>query len=217
MIRLENVSHTMDGNQILRDVCLHVGAGEAVCLCGPSGIGKTTLLEIAADLITPGFGTVRLGSRAIGCAFQDDALVPWLSALDNLRLVLEGLKQNAPRIAAQWLEEFDLPPDQKPTAMSGGMRRRLTLARAFAVQPEILLLDEPFAFLDDRWQEKTARLAESCRASGCAVLLVSHQERRLADMQCRVVHLKERPIALGAEKNHPREKQATPNLKQAAI
>jgi NitT/TauT family transport system ATP-binding protein len=199
MIRLENVSHTVGGRQVLRNVRLTVAKGEAVCLCGPSGVGKTTLLEIAAGLSAPDTGTVRLGSQRIGCAFQDDALVPWLSALDNLLLVLSATKQQNMTTADRWLREFELPVHQKPTAMSGGMRRRLSLARAFAVQPDILLLDEPFAFLDDCWQKKTACHTEAVRQAGCAVLMVSHQERRLADIKCGIAAVDTRPITLGSE------------------
>lgn len=216
MIRLEHVRHAVGKTLLLNNVSLHVGKGEALCLCGPSGIGKTTLLEIAAGLLAPDSGRVRLDSTRVGCAFQDDALVPWLSALENLLLVLEEKGNEARRIARHWLGEFGLSADQRPPAMSGGMRRRLSLARAFAVRPRILLLDEPFAFLDDRWQETVSRLAEECRTSGGALLLVSHQERRLADVNCRVVRVDQRPIRLDFEEKTQAAMRKKRELKKAS-
>lgn len=198
MIQLNNISKRINGTMIISHCTLKVEAGEAVCLCGPSGIGKTTLLEIAAKLTTPDAGAVLHESQRIGCVFQDDVLVPWLSALDNLLLVLPQATDAPHSIAKRWLAHFMLPEDGVPTQMSGGMRRRLSLARAFATSPHILLLDEPFAFLDDRWQTITARLIEQHRHAGSAVLMVSHQLRHLQDIQCRSVTLQESPIQLNA-------------------
>ena len=198
MITLNNVTFAINGTPLIRDTTLHVAAREAVCLCGPSGIGKTTLLEIAAGLTAPDSGTVALGSARIGCAFQDDILVPWLTALDNLLLVMAGPSARAKAEAGFWLDRFGLDPGMRPPRMSGGMRRRLSLARAFAVMPDILLLDEPFAFLDDQWQAATAMLVEAHRAAGGAALLVSHQERHLDTFRCRTIPVNHSPIALTA-------------------
>lgn len=198
MIALNNVTFAINGTALIRDTTLHVAAREAVCLCGPSGIGKTTLLEIAAGLTTPDSGAVALGSTRIGCAFQDDILVPWLTALDNLLLVMARPTAHAKVEAGRWLERFGLDPGMRPPRMSGGMRRRLSLARAFAVKPDILLLDEPFAFLDDQWQAATAMLVETHRLAGGTVLLVSHQARHLDAFQCRTISMNHRPITLTA-------------------
>lgn len=198
MIRLENISKKMGNTQIIEHCSLTVEAGEAVCLCGPSGIGKTTLLEIAALLTAPDTGFVRHESAKVGCAFQDDALVPWLGALDNILLVLRPETREPRTIARRWLDTFGLNHDMKPTRMSGGMRRRLSLARAFAVDPDILLLDEPFAFLDEHWQALTASAVEQRRTAGSSILLVSHQERHLHEIKCRMLHIDKSPIQLKA-------------------
>ncbi|MUM77749.1 ATP-binding cassette domain-containing protein [Pseudodesulfovibrio sp. F-1] len=198
MIAIENVNFAIGGTSLIQNTTLRVAAREAVCLCGPSGVGKTTLLEIAAGLTAPDSGTVSLDSARIGCAFQDDILVPWLTALDNLLLVMTGPLAQARAGAGGWLDRFGLDPDMRPPQMSGGMRRRLSLARAFAVEPEILLLDEPFAFLDDQWQARTAMHVEAHRQGGGAVLLVSHQERHLDAFQCRTVFIDHGPIKLSA-------------------
>jgi len=198
MIALDNVSFSIRGTVLIQDTTLRVAAREAVCLCGPSGVGKTTLLEIAAGLTAPERGTASLGSARIGCVFQDDILVPWLTALDNLLLVMAGPSAQARAEAGRWLDRFGLAPDMRPPQMSGGMRRRLSLARAFAVEPEILLLDEPFAFLDDQWQAQTAMHVEIHRQGGGATLLVSHQERHLNLFQCRTIFMDRGPIRLSA-------------------
>lgn len=195
MIHLKNIHKSRGRHTLIRDCSLAVPAGEAVCLCGPSGVGKTTLLEIVAGLTLPDSGTVTLDSARIGCAFQDDVLAPWLTALDNLLLVLPA-NMNDPRSAAlEWLDRFELPPDQHPTRMSGGMRRRLSLARAFAVNPRILLLDEPFAFLDSVWQTRVADYTEQHRKQGNAVLLVSHQLEQLGTtLTCKSISVSQSPI-----------------------
>ena len=195
MIRLERICKSRGSNALIRNCSLAVDAGEAVCLCGPSGIGKTTLLEIVAGLTRPDSGRVTLASARIGCAFQDDVLVPWLTALDNLLLVLPPGTDDPRTTAGEWLDRFGLPPDMHPTRMSGGMRRRLALARAFAVNPRILLLDEPFAFLDAAWQSRVAEFTEQHRTSGNAVLLVSHQLEQLEmALACRTEVIRHSPI-----------------------
>ena len=133
-------------------------------------------------------------SPRLGCAFQDDVLVPWLSALDNLLLVLPPDTERPEALARSWLERFALDPGMRPTRMSGGMRRRLSLARAFAVNPHILLLDEPFAFLDPDWQALVAECTEVHRAAGNAVLMVSHQLGHMDGMDCRIMTVTHGPI-----------------------
>ena len=194
MIQFKNVSKEIGGTPIIRNFSLTIGTGEATCLCGPSGIGKTTLLEIGAKLTTPDSGAIHHGSKTIGCAFQDDILIPWLTAQNNIELVLHSRMSNTRDVAEQWLKFFELSPDMKPPKMSGGMRRRLSLARAFAINPLILLLDEPFAFLDEEWQEKVAHLIENQRANGSAILLVSHQTRQLETFNCRTIQITTAPI-----------------------
>ncbi|MCJ2163405.1 MULTISPECIES: ATP-binding cassette domain-containing protein [unclassified Pseudodesulfovibrio] len=195
MIHLNKVCKRHGNTDLVLNCSLTVESGQAVCLCGPSGIGKTTLLEIMAGLTPPDSGTVRLDSKRIGCAFQDDILVPWLNALDNLLLVLPTDTRSPESAALTWLERFDLNPHIRPTKMSGGMRRRLSLARAFAVNPRILLLDEPFAFLDPAWQSTVADCTERHRAAGNTVLLVSHQMEHMEAIDCRTITISHGPIS----------------------
>lgn len=194
MIEFDAISKTLGDTPIIRRFSMTIATGEAVCLCGPSGIGKTTLLEIGAGLLVPDSGTVHRNSESIGCAFQDDVLVPWLTASENIDLALASHPDRTEATTRHWLERFELPPDMVPPKMSGGMRRRLCLARAFAVTPKILLLDEPFAFLDDNWQDIVADTIAEHRQNGNAILLVSHQLRHIKSLACRMIHITQRPI-----------------------
>ncbi|MDR1360226.1 MAG: ATP-binding cassette domain-containing protein, partial [Deltaproteobacteria bacterium] len=153
LLEARNLAVSRAGRPVIASVSLSLSRGEIVCLTGPSGIGKTTLLETLAGILSPDRGSVRL-SRPPALMFQDDALIPWLSAEANINYILpEGAPSGT---AAQWLERFGLEKNLPPTAMSGGMRRRLSLARAFASGRELLLFDEPFAFLDQAWRKAAA-------------------------------------------------------------
>lgn len=151
-----------DGTHVtaLIDVDIEVAAGEFVALVGPSGCGKTTLLEIAAGVEDPSAGRVTIDGVPIAgpgpdrsLVFQDHHLFPWLSVRDNVGvgLTFAGMSRSARRprvdalLSAVGLSAF---ADKLPRQLSGGMRQRVALARALAVEPEALLLDEPFAALD---------------------------------------------------------------------
>jgi NitT/TauT family transport system ATP-binding protein len=150
-----------DGTTALRGVDLSIGAGEIVSLIGPSGCGKSTLLRVIAGLQPITSGEVRfeprpLGPGSLGFVFQDAALVPWRSAIANVQLPLEVLsitsRDERRRLAERVLIDVGLKPEDHrkfPRQLSGGMRMRVSIARALASDPQILLMDEPFAALDD--------------------------------------------------------------------
>lgn len=194
VLEMTGVCKSLGGRPVVRDFGLCLAPGQIVCLFGPSGIGKSTILELAAGLLKPDKGRILAQRDGMAYAFQDDALVPWLSARQNLELILEpGLgRENAPQRAQHWLSRLGLAESshKKPSELSGGMRRRLGMARAFCVWPRLLLMDEPFAFLDIQWQKY---LAEEIRyvaeKKGSAVLLVSHQMKPLEYLDCPVLDL----------------------------
>ncbi|NDC53190.1 MAG: ABC transporter ATP-binding protein [Planctomycetia bacterium] len=159
-----------DGHDVLRGVDLDVPAGKTVALVGPSGCGKTTLLRCIAGLQAPTAGAVEprpesLAAGTMAYVFQEPALLPWLDAVRNVMLPLDLVGRGTPaeqRAAAeQWLGEVgfgraDLA--KHPGELSGGMKMRVSLARALVTEPAILLLDEPFAALDDLLRTRLTEL-----------------------------------------------------------
>ncbi len=141
------------------DVSFQVRPGEFLVLLGPSGCGKSTPLKVIADLIPPSRGEVRVSGDAksknrVGFVFQSDALLPWRTALQNVSLAVQlsgtGNRAEAGRRGRELMEELGLGNscDKFPAQLSGGMRKRVALARAFAYQPAVFLMDEPFGALD---------------------------------------------------------------------
>jgi NitT/TauT family transport system ATP-binding protein len=142
----------------VRDVSLTVGAGEFVSVVGPTGCGKSTLLNMAAGLLTPSSGTVHVFGRPLaglntraGYLFQAESLMPWRTALRNVMAGLEfrGVA-DAKAQAGEWLRRVGLGGfgDRYPHQLSGGMRKRVSLAQTLALDPDIILMDEPFSALD---------------------------------------------------------------------
>ena len=164
-LRLANVSHTYGETEVLRDINLDIPSGQIVCIVGPSGCGKSTLLRMLGGLEQPTSGEVlQLGTPPAGClnpltyVFQDFALLPWRSVRGNVALVLEdhGLDAAARAriiddvLARTKLTEF---ADALPKQLSGGMKQRVAIARALAVNPAVMLMDEPLSALDSQTRE----------------------------------------------------------------
>jgi ABC-type nitrate/sulfonate/bicarbonate transport system ATPase subunit len=175
MLELSEVAKSYQGRVVVASASLKLSAGQALCLTGPSGIGKSTLLEIMAGLTKPDKGLARRDSPA-AFMFQDEALIPWLTAAANIGYILPPERSSAAdaRRIARWLDRFGLSGDRFPAAMSGGMRRRLSLARTLAAGRRLIILDEPFAFLDQAWQSAVAEEIMSQAEQGAAVVLASH-------------------------------------------
>ncbi len=154
MLRWNNVTHDYGAGPVLADFSLCVGAGEVITLAGRSGCGKTSLLQMAAGLLRPSSGQVVNDFARTACVFQEPRLLPWRRALENIAFGLKALgKGRAERLDAartlagrMGLASADLV--KYPHQLSGGMRQRVSLARALAVEPDLLLLDEPFSALD---------------------------------------------------------------------
>jgi NitT/TauT family transport system ATP-binding protein len=183
---------------------MSAGAGEIVGIVGPSGCGKSTLLGIIAGLDRAFEGSVEVDGQAIngaaggqtapvrlGMMFQASRLMPWLTILDNLRLVL-GRDPAATAHARRLLSDVGLEEaaDTYPGRLSGGMQRRVALARAFAVEPELLLLDEPLVSLDAPTASRLRRqLVELWQGTRPAVLYVTHELREALAVADRVLFL----------------------------
>ena len=185
---------------------LDVAPGEFACLVGASGCGKTTLLNIVAGLDHASNGIVDVGGRKVALMFQEGALFPWLTARGNVELALKlrGMKDRKARRtrADELLELVQLSEagDRRPHELSGGMRQRVSLARAFAQDAEILLMDEPFGALDamtrDVLHDELERL---WKATGVTILFVTHNVREAARLADRIVLLASRPGRVIAE------------------
>jgi NitT/TauT family transport system ATP-binding protein len=151
---LESVGHAFLGRPVFENVNLTIGTGEVVALIGPSGCGKTTVLQIAAGLIDPLRGRVRRSYRRHAMVFQEPRLLPWMTARDNIAYGLQAVGEKKKARAAiserrageVGLHSRDL--DKYPTELSGGMRQRAAVARALAVEPDIVFFDEPFTAVD---------------------------------------------------------------------
>jgi NitT/TauT family transport system ATP-binding protein len=177
--------------RVLRDINLAVPKGSFVSLIGPSGCGKSTLLKVMAGLIEPSQGDIRVAnvkpkeaakSRLIGLVFQDATLLPWKNAVENAAFLLvtadETVKKNdAMDRAAEKLRLVGLAGAEKkmPSQLSGGMRQRVAIARALALDPEVLLMDEPFGALDAITREEMSEcLLDIWERTGKTVVLVTH-------------------------------------------
>lgn len=181
MLNVTRLSQRFGVSEVLQGIDLQVRAGESVALVGPSGCGKTTLLNLCAGLLTPSEGEIANGYTRPACVFQQPRLLPWKSALDNIALGLKALGTPTAERAARSRElalRMGLAEDaldKYPHQLSGGMQSRIALARAFAIAPDLLLLDEPFSALDIGLKaELHALLLEYATTRATAVLMVTH-------------------------------------------
>jgi NitT/TauT family transport system ATP-binding protein len=190
----------------VRDVTLAVGEGEFVSVVGPTGCGKSTLLNVAAGLLAPSSGSVTVFGRPLaginaraGYMFQSESLMPWRTALQNVAAGLEfrGVA-DASAAALEWLKRVGLGGfgDRYPHQLSGGMRKRVSLAQTLVLDPDIILMDEPFSALD----VQTRQLMENevlglWQAKKKAVLFITHDLDEAIAMSDRVVCLSAGPAS----------------------
>ena len=206
MLTLSHVARRFgNGTQALRDLSFAVAPGEFVSLLGPSGCGKSTALRIAAGLLPPDNGTVARDTDDIGFVFQDPTLMPWADALTNARLPLDlkgWPKDRANAIAAAALYQVGLVGFDRayPRELSGGMKMRVSLARALAAGAKLLLLDEPFAALDEMTRNQLGDdLLRLWRETGLAILFVTHSVSESAFLSQRVLVMSPRPGTITAD------------------
>lgn len=194
------VPESGDGRCILADIAFRAMPGEVIGLLGASGAGKSTLLRIVLGLDMGFSGHVRRDFRRVGVVFQEPRLLPWLTVADNIRLVvtddmprpdIDGLLETVQLGHAGLL---------RPGQLSLGMARRVALARALAVSPELLVLDEPFASLDARLGALLADgVARWSRDTGATVVLATHDLAQALDRVSRLLILAGSPAALHAD------------------
>jgi NitT/TauT family transport system ATP-binding protein len=212
MFTLQAVGKTFpNGLRALDGITAEIGAGEFVALLGPSGCGKSTLLRLLAGLEQPSDGRIGWeggmppGPGEIGFVFQDATLLPWADVAGNVFLPLRlrgvGRAEAAPRITAM-LEQVELGAfaQAMPHMLSGGMRMRVSIARALISAPKLLLMDEPFAALDEFTRHKLQEdLRGLWRRSGKTVMFVTHSIYEAAFLASRILVMSPRPGRIAAD------------------
>jgi NitT/TauT family transport system ATP-binding protein len=212
MLALNGVSKRFhNGTLALENVSATIGQGEFVALLGPSGCGKSTLLRLLAGLEAPSAGSIvwdegkQPGPGDIGFVFQDATLLPWANAAANvylpLRLRGKSRAATAPQVAAALdqvgLSEFAAA---KPGALSGGMKMRVSIARALVSEPLLLLMDEPFAALDEFTRHKLQEdLLALWRRTGKTIVFVTHSIYEAAYLANRILVMSPRPGRIAAD------------------
>ena len=213
-IKVDNKPHTV---QALRDVSFDVNDGEMVALIGPSGCGKTTALRIVRGLQEPSSGQVTVDNVPIkgcgydrGIVFQHAELLPWLTAYENVAFALEmkGIKGEEMReTAMRYLDLVGLKDSarRRPYQLSGGMQQRVGIARALAIDPKVLLMDEPFGALDAQTREQMQNeLLDIQARTGKTVLFVTHDLDEAILLADRVVVMRRGEVAEIMQVNLPR-------------
>jgi len=192
----------------VRDARLAVGRGEFLSVVGPTGCGKSTLLNVAAGLLAPSAGSVEVFgeplqglNRRAGYLFQADALMPWMSALDNVAigLVYRGTpRAEARERAAEWLRRVGLSGhgERYPHELSGGMRKRVALAQTLILDPQILLMDEPFSALDVQTRQLMENeLLDLWSSDRKSVVFITHDLEEAISLSDRVMVMSAGPAS----------------------
>lgn len=210
---LRNVGKTFPGaaTPALRCLDLDIAEGDFVCLLGPSGCGKSTVLRLLAELLPPSSGAVQWGGDGkrpeIGFVFQDATLMPWASVADNVYLPFQLKDVPRARVQGEIDEALALvglrdAAGSYPRQLSGGMRMRVSIARALVTRPRLLLMDEPFAALDEITRNKLNQdLAALWRQLGCTIVFVTHSVIESVQLASRVVVMAARPGRVVGELN----------------
>lgn len=202
--------NTAESTTAIEDIDLEITSGAFVSILGPSGCGKTTLLKCVGDLVEPTSGEIRIGEdqprkarqdRRMAFYFQEDVLLPWKTVMENVLLpfVIQGRNpddQAVQQQAKEVIERVGLSgfETQKPAQLSGGMRQRVALARGFVYDPEIFLMDEPFAALDELTRRKmNTELLQIHQDLGKTTVFVTHHIPEAVYLSDRVVVLTPRP------------------------
>ena len=191
MLELKNITVRFDGTPVLSDCSLSLGDGEQLALMGPSGCGKTTLLRVALSLQPPDTGSVSGDAGRTAAVFQEPRLLPWRTAAENVNVVLSDTPETMPE-ALSMLERVDLSEagETYPSELSGGMQQRVSIARALAFRPDLLVLDEPFRGLDEELRGRIVSLLSASLPSA-SLLLATHSEEEARALGCRVLHYRD--------------------------
>ena len=232
-LSISHLSVKFGDREIITDLSLELGEGEIASLLGPSGCGKTTLLRAIAGLIQPAAGTIRFGSKLVGVSSvvlppskrgtgyvpQQGALFPHLSVAKNISFGLDReqySKSEVSRITSEMISLIGMNglEDRMPYQISGGQQMRVALARALAIKPKLILLDEPFAALDASFRDELrTEVLGLLRSLGSTALLVTHDREEALVSSDRVILMRNGQVA---QSGTPEEVYETPNSAQTA-
>lgn len=232
-LSIENISVTFQRSgvvsSVLRDVSLGIELGEYVSIIGHSGCGKSTLLNVVGGLVEPVSGAIILDRKAVSkpgpdraIVFQNHSLLPWLSCYDNIRLAVDKVSGRTKSRSERhdWvmhnlqLVQMVHAADKRPGEISGGMKQRIGIARALAMEPKILLLDEPFGALDALTRANLQDAVADIHARvGCTILMITHDVDEAVLLSDRIVMMTNGPSAtignvLGVKLPRPRNRIA---------
>ncbi|MBM3407984.1 MAG: ABC transporter ATP-binding protein [Betaproteobacteria bacterium] len=197
--------------RVVEGVSLSIYDQEFICIVGPSGCGKTTLMNIVAGFVRPSSGSVTLDGQPVagpgrdrGVIFQEYGVFPWLSVRDNILFGLRLKSSRVPaseqqRVCQKYLELMGLADFAQafPKTLSGGMRQRLAIARAYAAQPDFLLMDEPFGALDAQTRSRMQTLLlEVLEREGKTVMMITHSVDEAVYLASRIVVVTARPARI---------------------
>jgi len=185
-IRISHVSKSFGKLKVLDDLNFEIKKGERVLIFGPTGIGKTTILKMIAGILKADGGSVEV-KGTVGYVFQEPRLLPWKTAVENINLVLSDRKK-----AMEWLEKVGLRgfENHYPNSLSGGMKQKVALARALAIEPQILLLDEPLSGLDFKARDEILSLLDKIlSANRSTVVYVTHNMKEVSNFTDKVLVL----------------------------
>ena len=203
VLELQNISHSYHSNEgetpALKDLSFTLNKGEFISIVGPSGCGKSTLLSIITGLLTPEHGSLKLYGKNVGYMLQKDHLFEWRTVYQNVILGLEiqhTLTTEKKEKAYELLEKYGLKDFEKanPSELSGGMRQRVALVRTLILEPDLLLLDEPFSALDYQTRLEVADdIGQIIKNEKKTAILVTHDLAEAVSMGDRVIILTARP------------------------
>ena len=230
LIKLNQVSKAFDTPTgkvtVLNNIDLTVQKGERLCIVGPSGCGKTTILNMIAGFLPPTSGTILINGRPVGkpgadraVVFQKDSVFPWLTVRQNLEYGPKA--RNLPR--SEWKDKIDFYldkvgltdfADRFPKELSGGMRKRVDIARAYVNNPDILLMDEPFGPLDVMTKEVMQKdLLDLSREEDKSIVFITHDIEEAVFLGDRVIVMTARPAKIHSDITIPFIGEREPELK----